>query len=225
VLAIVIGMPLVAVGAALIPALVGTVVGKAVSSRVPADAKGASGDGAAGGFARKLLLGCVALIVIVAVVQIATAIQEARVSEAGEGVSLASNGSLKNAAPGDPVATTESSAGGATAAGAGVAAGTGNADPDYILPSSASAYLSEADLADLDADHAVLALNEIYARHGREFTTPSIAAYFGSKDWYEPVYAPDEFPDAALSDVERANVDAIVAYLDERGWRQHVPFS
>ena len=80
-------------------------------------------------------------------------------------------------------------------------------EQDYLLPDSATRYLSDADLQDLSWRELCLARNEIFARHGRRFITPEIAEYFNSKDWYQPLY--DE---VTLSDLETANVNLIRDY-------------
>lgn len=84
---------------------------------------------------------------------------------------------------------------------------------DYILPTSSTAYLTEEDLKNLTADELRLARNEIYARHGRIFTTEDLNEYFNSKSWYTPVYEPEEFDQIASSlfnEYEVANLDLIV---------------
>jgi hypothetical protein len=79
--------------------------------------------------------------------------------------------------------------------------------PDYLLPESNSRYLTEADLKNLTWEQSCLARNEIFARHGRIFKTPEIAAYFESKDWYDGRYS-----EVTLSSLETQNVNFIIAY-------------
>ena len=50
------------------------------------------------------------------------------------------------------------------------------------------------------------ARNEIYARHGRRFTSAELQAYFDGCDWYEGTIAPEMFTDDMLTDTELANV-------------------
>ena len=86
---------------------------------------------------------------------------------------------------------------------------------DYLLPNSDTEYVTEEDLADLTWEECCLARNEIYARHGRIFLTPEIAAYFESKSWYEGTIPGAEFDantGAYLSEIERRNVETIQAY-------------
>ena len=77
----------------------------------------------------------------------------------------------------------------------------------YILPDSDSRMLTEADLENLGERELMLARNEIFARHGRIFKTPEIAAYFESKDWYDGRYS-----EVTLSSLETQNVNFIIAY-------------
>lgn len=87
--------------------------------------------------------------------------------------------------------------------------------PDYILPYSASAYLTEADLAGLTSEQLRIARNEIYARHGRIFKDEQLAEYFGSKSWYYPVT--EEVLDTELNEYEIANRDLIVSLENAAG--------
>ena len=50
---------------------------------------------------------------------------------------------------------------------------------------------------------------EIYARHGKVFKEAWLQKYFSSFDWYK---ADPNFTDAALTDVEKKNIDTIAAY-------------
>ena len=83
---------------------------------------------------------------------------------------------------------------------------------EYLLPDSATRYLTDADLAGLTHEQLCLARNEIYARHGRLFSTPQIAAYFAAKSWYKGTIAPGSFDSALLNAYERANIQLISDY-------------
>ena len=54
-----------------------------------------------------------------------------------------------------------------------------------------------------------LARNEIYARHGRKFTNPTLQNYFNSQAWYTGTIEPEDFTDDMLSDVEKSNIQFI----------------
>lgn len=87
-------------------------------------------------------------------------------------------------------------------------------DDDYIFPSDRQ-YITEYDMSGWDQNTALLARNEIYARHGYVFQTQEIQNYFAAKDWYTPN---PSYDGSGLSDVEKANVDAIIAFEQKNGW-------
>jgi len=78
------------------------------------------------------------------------------------------------------------------------------ASADFLLPQSGAQPLSPADIASLDKAQLRLARNEIYARHGRIFKSPDLAAHFSRYAWYRPVAA-----EVSLSPVEQQNVDLL----------------
>lgn len=82
----------------------------------------------------------------------------------------------------------------------------------YILPYSDTVYLTDADVMYLSDVDLRLARNEIYARHGRMFTSEDLQVYFGSQSWYIPSIPADGFTDEMLSEVEKYNVDLIKSY-------------
>lgn len=90
---------------------------------------------------------------------------------------------------------------------------------DYILPDSDTEYISESEIEGMSKEELTLALNEIYARYGLMFNTTSIQQYFNSKDWYVPSIKPGHFDDSQFNDYERHNVDTIVNYMKEKGYR------
>jgi hypothetical protein len=73
-----------------------------------------------------------------------------------------------------------------------------------IVPASGSRRLAEQDLAGLSRAQLRLARNEIYARHGRRFHDPALAAHFSRFSWYSP-----RSDDVRLSGVEQENVRLI----------------
>ena len=83
---------------------------------------------------------------------------------------------------------------------------------DYLLPDSATRYLTEADISGLSHEQLCFARNEIFARHGRIFKTPQLAAYFNSKSWYHGTISPDKFDESVLNSYEWANINLIRNY-------------
>lgn len=104
-------------------------------------------------------------------------------------------------------------------------AATGTADvssllaADYILPESAAGELTKNDLRRLDQTTLNLALNEIYARHGRKFTDPAIQAHFNTKSWYHPTVSGQDFDMSILNRYEIYNINLITDYQSEMGYR------
>ena len=92
-------------------------------------------------------------------------------------------------------------------------------DSEYILPKSDTKYISKREIKDMSKKELTLALNEIYARYGLMFNTTSVQKYFNSKDWYVPSIKPGHFDDSQFNDYERHNVDTIVNYMKEKGYR------
>ena len=56
-----------------------------------------------------------------------------------------------------------------------------------------------------------MAINELYARHGRVFATPEIAAYFQSKSWYQPDESKTDAQIVAeFNEYEKANAEPLL---------------
>ena len=88
----------------------------------------------------------------------------------------------------------------------------------YILPDSASRYYSKDELEQIDLYDLYIARNEIFARHGREFSNSDLQNYFNAQPWYHPQYSPEQFdsmPDP-LNQYEKANSDLIREVEQER---------
>jgi hypothetical protein len=58
--------------------------------------------------------------------------------------------------------------------------------------------------------------NEIYARHGRIFTTPEMKLVFERLPWYKPRA---DFKEAELNAIEKKNVEFILEYEKKMGWK------
>lgn len=90
---------------------------------------------------------------------------------------------------------------------------------DYILPNSAAGELTKNDLRRLDKTTLNLALNEIYARHGRKFEDPAVQAHFDAKSWYHPTISGKDFDTSILNRYEIYNINLITDYQSEMGYR------
>lgn len=90
---------------------------------------------------------------------------------------------------------------------------------DYILPYSNIEYISESELVGMDKRTSELALNEIYARHGRKFNDSSIQSYFNEKSWYDGFIEPEDFSDSVFNKYETKNIATIDSYIKKKGYR------
>lgn len=89
----------------------------------------------------------------------------------------------------------------------------------YVLPDSATHAYDASELEDYSDWELYLARNEIFARHGRGFSSADLQDYFDGKSWYSEQYTPEEFDamSSPLSDVEAANVATIRSVEESRG--------
>lgn len=99
-----------------------------------------------------------------------------------------------------------------------------NKNAGYIFPDSDTRKLTEEEIEDmLDRSKDPLwdiriAINELYARHGRIFDTPEIKEYFEKQEWYEGTIEGKEFDEHQneyLSDIEIYNRDLLSIYRAE----------
>ena len=92
-------------------------------------------------------------------------------------------------------------------------------DSSYILPESSSRNYSYEELNQLDDYTLQMAINEIYARHGRRFSTPSMQEYFDNKTWYNGTIAPEAFDGnegAYFNGYESANRELMARIREQR---------
>ena len=85
-------------------------------------------------------------------------------------------------------------------------------EDEYLLPDSASKYLTKEDLADIEPDMLRFARNEIFARHGRMFSDEELQNYFNDQSWYNGYIKPTNFNSSVLNDYERYNAAFISKY-------------
>lgn len=102
---------------------------------------------------------------------------------------------------------------------------------DYFCADSADRILTNEDITALKAKYPHLvvgyknsiqmAADEIFAWYGMVFLTEETQNYFESKSWYQPneTYKGDfETIYGMLNDVERANVDFLMEYMESSVW-------
>ena len=96
-------------------------------------------------------------------------------------------------------------------------AGTATNASEYIFPYANERLITRGEYESLDAETLRLAINEIYARHGRQYDTQDLNAYFSSKSWYRPQYSKSEFDkieSQVLNSYERENIKILTGYRD-----------
>lgn len=84
----------------------------------------------------------------------------------------------------------------------------------YILPDSSSKRLSADDVSGLTDTQKQMAINEIYARHGRRFRIPEVQWYFNEKAWYLGTVAADDFDVDVFSETEEKNIELLGKNLE-----------
>lgn len=84
----------------------------------------------------------------------------------------------------------------------------------YLIPDSADRYLEVSDIEGYSRDEIQMIINELYARHGREFKKQENIDYFSAQDWYKPVSGKtDEAIVSEFNEFEKANVELLCEYL------------
>ena len=89
-------------------------------------------------------------------------------------------------------------------------------DAEYILPGSDRHLLAPEDYQELSDADLQTAINELFARHGYIFGVRSIAEYFESLSWYQATVPASQFDESVFSEVEKQNLDALVAERERR---------
>lgn len=74
----------------------------------------------------------------------------------------------------------------------------------YILADSSERLLSEEDIEELSKYELYLAVQEIYARHGKKFSDPVLYWHFNNQEWYKPYHF--LFYEETLSEIEMENI-------------------
>ena len=83
---------------------------------------------------------------------------------------------------------------------------------DYkVFEDSSERLLEWSDIYMLSNEDIRIAKNEIYARHGRKFSSEDLQQYFSQLPWYQGTIEPDQFDENSLNEIERANVN----FLDQ----------
>ena len=91
---------------------------------------------------------------------------------------------------------------------------------EYLMPTDQS-YITQDQLALYNRQRIMLIRNEIYARHGCQFSDTDIQAYFDSQSWYVPIegLTASTFDITVLNEYEATNLQTILNYETSMGWR------
>lgn len=83
---------------------------------------------------------------------------------------------------------------------------------EYILPNSDSEKLTDEVVSSLSKSDIRLAINEIYARHGRRFGDESLQEYFDEKEWYIGTIDAENFDEGVFNKIEKYNIRLLSKY-------------
>lgn len=93
---------------------------------------------------------------------------------------------------------------------------------DEILPQSDDRLLTNSDVTGLSLREINYAKNEIYARHGRKFSSPELQRHFDSCSWYNGTISPSSFSESSLSSIEQKNAAFLAKIefsMDPKGYK------
>lgn len=92
----------------------------------------------------------------------------------------------------------------------------------FLFPESNARAIREEEMAAklTDKDACRHAINEIYARHGYQFSNPEISEYFNQYDWYKNLTKEADMAkiDGKFSVIEKKNIESIQKYKAAKGW-------
>lgn len=86
---------------------------------------------------------------------------------------------------------------------------------DYYFRTLSEQVLTEEELYDMNLFDCRIAINELYAKHGRTFNNSFIRKIFELKTWYEPKYEATEFDamvETLLTEIEMQNLQLLLEY-------------
>lgn len=94
--------------------------------------------------------------------------------------------------------------------------------PEYYIWPTDTQYITYNDLYGYSRYEIMLMRNELYARYGCYFQDEEIRSYFLDQSWYTPNVnmLAVEFSIDQFSDIERANLETILNYERDMGWRK-----
>lgn len=112
------------------------------------------------------------------------------------------------------------SSGGSSSGGSSSGGSSSGWDDSYMLYDINQRYVSADELSGWSSSDLAKLRNEIFARHGRIFTSQKWIDYFAQKSWYVPTYDAayfDDNMDSFLNDYEWKNLNTILKLEDALG--------
>ncbi len=94
--------------------------------------------------------------------------------------------------------------------------GADNWESEFVFPYSDIDFIPDNELRAATDEQLRIGKNEIYASHGRMFTSQDLQQYFNSCSWYKPSIAPENFDESVFNDCEKDNIRRIQAEIDRR---------
>lgn len=88
-------------------------------------------------------------------------------------------------------------------------------DDEYMLPQSSSEFLTLDDISGMDKQQLQMAINEIYARHGRKFVLKEVQEYFDALSWYHGTVEAADFDVNVMNQYEGANINLMVERMSK----------
>ncbi|MBO5179080.1 MAG: YARHG domain-containing protein [Clostridia bacterium] len=85
----------------------------------------------------------------------------------------------------------------------------------YILSESSARKIEKSEIQNLNLDELNKAYNEIFARHGHNFSNKELKEYFENQSWYYPVEGKTVSLEE-LNEIERENLNIIKNVIDEK---------
>lgn len=92
--------------------------------------------------------------------------------------------------------------------------------PRILIADSSERILEYGDIAWMTKEELRIAINEIYARHGRLFKDSELQEWFNAQTWYNGRVAPDDFNENVLSQVEKDNIKLMQAKRDGKNQKK-----
>ncbi|MCI8478147.1 MAG: YARHG domain-containing protein [Oscillospiraceae bacterium] len=90
----------------------------------------------------------------------------------------------------------------------------------YLYPTH-SQYITRSELNQYTHEEIILIRNEMYARHGCNFSDSKIRTYFEGQSWYYPISGlnASNFDASVFNEYEKSNLDTILSYEKDMGWK------